>query len=219
MSKYTRLKQIEEVGIVAVVRAESSEQAERISRACITGGVNVVEVTFTVPGAQHVIQSLHQSFHEDELLIGAGTVLDKETARVAILNGAKFIVSPVFDEAVLSLCNSYQVPYLPGCMTITEIFTAMKAGADIIKLFPGSACGPDYIKAIKGPLPKAVIMPTGGVNLENVHQWIKNGSVAVGVGSQLTYPANEGNYDKITVIAKEFKRKIKQAREEMERLS
>ena len=142
-------------------------------------------------------------------MVGAGTVLDSETARVAILAGAKYIVSPAFDLETAKLCNRYQVPYMPGCMTLTEIITAMEAGADIIKVFPGSAFGPSFIKAIKGPLPQAVLMPTGGVSLDNVDQWIKNGCVAVGVGGNLT----KGTSEEMTNTAKAFVAKVKEARE------
>lgn len=212
MSKAEVLKRIEEVGVVAVVRANNSEQAEKISQACIEGGIPAIEVTFTVPGAEQVIKTLSEKFTEAELLVGAGTVLDAPTARLAILNGAKFIVSPVFDLETAKLCGAYQVPYMPGCMTITEIVTAMKSGADIIKVFPGSAFGPSFIKAVKGPLPQAVLMPTGGVSLDNVHEWIQNGCVAVGVGGELTKPANTGNYAEVTNLAKQFVEKVKEAR-------
>lgn len=210
--KIETLQRITEIGVVAVVRADNEEQAEKISRACIEGGIPAIEVTFTVPGADEVIKSLKKKFKKEELLVGAGTVLDSETARIAILAGAEYIVSPSFDLETAKLCNRYQVPYMPGCMTIKEIVTAMEAGADIIKVFPGNAFGPDYIKAIKGPLPQAVVMPTGGVSLDNVDQWIKNGCVAVGVGGDLTSSAKTGDYDTITKIAKQFVAKVKEAR-------
>ncbi len=207
MKKHDILNRIEKVGIVAVVRAENSEKAKKIALACMKGGVDSIEITFTVPGAQKVIEDLTKEFG-DSLLVGAGTVLDSETARVAILAGAKYIVSPAFDLDTAKLCNRYQVPYMPGCMTLTEMITAMEAGADIIKVFPGSAFGPDIIKAIKGPLPQAVLMPTGGVSLDNVGQWIKNGCIAVGVGGNLT----KGSSDDMTNAAKQFVQKVKEAR-------
>jgi len=144
----------------------------------------------------------------DTLLVGAGTVLDSITARIAILAGAKYIVSPAFDLETAKLCNRYQVPYMPGCMTVTEMLKAMEAGADVIKVFPGSAFGPDFIKAVKGPLPQATLMPTGGVDINNVDKWIKNGCIAVGVGGNLT----KGSSDDMTKAAKEFVDKIKEAR-------
>lgn len=210
--KIETLQRITEIGVVAVVRADNEEQAEKISRACIEGGIPAIEVTFTVPGADEVIKSLKKKFKKEELLVGAGTVLDSETARIAILAGAEYVVSPSFDLETAKLCNRYQVPYMPGCMTITEMVAAMEAGADIIKVFPGNAFGPDFIKAIKGPLPQAVLMPTGGVSLDNVDQWIKNGCVAVGVGGDLTSSAKTGDYDTITKIAKQFVAKVKEAR-------
>ena len=206
------LQKIHDTGVVAVVRAENAEDAEKISRACMDGGISAIEVTFTVPGADRVIASLKEKFTEDELVLGAGTVLDSETARIAILAGAQYIVSPCFDLETAKLCNRYQVPYMPGCMTITEVVQAMEAGADIIKVFPGNAFGPDYIKAIKGPIPQATLMPTGGVSLDNVDQWIKNGCVAVGVGGDLTAGAKTGDYALVTETAKAFVAKVKEAR-------
>jgi 2-dehydro-3-deoxyphosphogluconate aldolase/(4S)-4-hydroxy-2-oxoglutarate aldolase len=212
MKKIEVLKRIVEGGIVAVVRADSEEKAEKISSACIQGGIKAIEVTFTVDGAANVIHSLRSKFSKEELLIGAGTVLDPETARIAILNGAEFIVGPSFNPQVALLCNRYAIPYLPGCMTIKEMVTAMESGADILKVFPGSVFGPSFVKAVKGPLPYASLMPTGGVSLDNVALWIKNGAVAVGVGGELTAPAKTGDYQQITVLAKEFVSKIQEAR-------
>jgi len=210
--KIETLTRIMEAGIVAVVRADSEEQAEKISKACIEGGVPAIEVTFTVPGAQNVITSLKSKFKKEELIVGAGTVLDSETARIAILAGAEYIVSPGFNLETAKLCNRYQIPYMAGCMTLTEIIVAMEAGVDVVKVFPGNAFGPGFIKAIKGPLPQSVLMPTGGVSLDNVGEWIRNGCVAVGVGGDLTGPAKTGDYAKITEIAKQFVAKIKEAR-------
>jgi 2-dehydro-3-deoxyphosphogluconate aldolase/(4S)-4-hydroxy-2-oxoglutarate aldolase len=207
MKRHEIIKRIEDTGIVAVVRAENTEKAVNISKACMEGGIDAIEVTFTVPGAHRVIEDLVNEFG-DRLLVGAGTVLDSETARIAILAGAKYIVSPGFDLDTARLCNRYQIPYMPGCMTIKEMITAMEAGADVIKVFPGSAFGPSFIKAIKGPLPQAVLMPTGGVSLDNVDQWIKNGCVAVGAGGALT----KGSRKDITETAKKFVSKIKEAR-------
>ncbi len=207
MRKYEVLQRIEKVGVVAVVRAENSQEAKKIALACMDGGIDSIEITFTVPGAQRVIESLTEEFG-DTLLVGAGTVLDSETARIAILAGAKYIVSPAFDLETAKLCNRYQIPYMPGCMTLKEMITAMEAGADVIKVFPGSAFGPDFIKAVKGPLPQAVLMPTGGVSLDNVDKWIKNGCIAVGVGGNLT----KGSSEDMTKAAKEFVEKVKSIR-------
>jgi len=211
MKKFQILKDLTESGVVAVIRAENEEQAIEVSKACLAGGIKGIELTFTVPGAADVIKTLSEKFG-NEMLIGAGTVLDSETARIAILAGANYIISPGFDAETAKLCNRYQVPYMPGCMTITEMITAMEAGADIVKLFPGSAFGPDFVKAVKGPLPQVNIMPTGGVNLDNVGQWIKNGVIAVGAGSDLTAPAKTGDYAGVTELAKQFVAKVKEAR-------
>ena len=208
LKKSKILKKITDIGIVAVVRSETIEEGIRISKACVEGGIPAVEVTYTVPGATEVIKALKEQFTSDELVIGAGTVLDASTARIAILAGSEFIVSPAFDEETAKLCNLYQVPYMPGCMTITEITKAMQYGADIVKLFPGSAFGPSFVKAVKAPLPQANIMPTGGVSLENIDEWFKNGVVAVGAGGKLA----SGSSEDIIATAKAFVEKIKEIR-------
>lgn len=208
LKKSETLERIINTGIVAVVRAESIEEAVRISSACIEGGVPAIEVTYTVPGATEVIKALKETFPADKLIVGAGTVLDAATARMAILAGAEYIVSPGFDEETAKLCNMYQIPYMPGCMTITEMVKAMQYGADIVKLFPGSAFGPSFVKAVKAPLPQANIMPTGGVSLDNVEEWFKNGVVAVGAGGKLA----TGTSESITATAKAFVEKIREIR-------
>ena len=208
LKKSETLERIINTGIVAVVRAESIAEAVRISSACIEGGVPAIEVTYTVPGATEVIKALKETFPADKLIVGAGTVLDVATARIAILAGAEYIVSPGFDEETAKLCNLYQIPYMPGCMTITEMMKAMQYGADIVKLFPGSAFGPSFVKAVKAPLPQANIMPTGGVSLDNVEEWFKNGVVAVGAGGKLA----TGSSESITATAKAFVEKIREIR-------
>ena len=211
MDKEKVIQKLTEAGLVAVVRANNAEEAIKISDACLKGGCPSIELTFTVPGADKVIAELAERY-KGEMLLGAGTVLDPETARIAILAGANYIVSPSFNLETAKLCNRYRVPYMPGCMTITEVITAMEAGADIIKIFPADLFGPTIIKDIKGPLPQAKLMPTGGVDVSNVDQWIKAGAVAVGAGSSLTAGAKTGDYDKITETAKQFIAKIKEAR-------
>ncbi len=212
MVKEDVIKRITDVGIVAVVRAESAEKAKKITDACIAGGVPAIEMTFTVPKADKVIAELSEMYSEDEIILGAGTVMDSETARIAILAGAQYIVSPYFDLETAKLCNRYRVPYMPGCMTIKEVVAAMEAGADIIKIFPGEVAGPKLIKAINGPIPQARMMPTGGVSVDNVDEWIKAGAVAVGAGSSLTAGAKTGDYAAITETAKKFVENIKIAR-------
>jgi 2-dehydro-3-deoxyphosphogluconate aldolase/(4S)-4-hydroxy-2-oxoglutarate aldolase len=199
-------------GVVAVVRAENAEQAKKIADACIKGGIAAIEITFTVPGAAEVIKELAAIYKPAELILGAGTVLDAETARLAILAGAQYIVCPSLNVETVKLCNRYQIPCMPGAQTIREIVEAMEAGADIIKVFPGETLGPSFVKAVKGPLPQAPLMPTGGVSLDNVTEWIKAGCVAVGVGGNLTAGAKKGDYDSITEIGKQFVEKVRQAR-------
>lgn len=212
MEKEQVISKLTETGLVAVVRADNADEAIRISDACLEGGCNAIELTFTVPGAHKVIEALAAKYPNGEMLLGAGTVLDSETARIAILSGANYVVSPAFNADAAKLCNRYRVPYIPGCMTITEVLTAMEAGGDIIKIFPADLFGPKIIKDIKGPLPQAKLMPTGGVDVSNVDQWIKAGAAAVGAGSSLTAGAKTGDYKKITETAKEFIEKIKAAR-------
>ena len=213
LKKIDILSKVVDCGVVAVVRADSKEEAVNISEACVKGGIQGIEVTFTVQGADEVIKELATLYQENpDVVIGAGTVLDAATARIAILAGAQFVVSPAFDEATATLCNLYQVPYMPGCMTLTEMKRALEAGVDIVKLFPGSAFGPDFVKAVKAPLPQINIMPTGGVDLENVDKWIKNGCVAVGIGGNLVAPAKTGEYEKITEYAQQYIQKVQAAR-------
>nr|WP_255711428.1 bifunctional 2-keto-4-hydroxyglutarate aldolase/2-keto-3-deoxy-6-phosphogluconate aldolase [Pelosinus baikalensis] len=206
------LQKLMQSGVVAVVRAQNSEQAIKITEACMKGGIAAIEITFTIPEAAQVIADLRKAYSPEEMIIGAGTVLDPETARIAILAGAQYIVSPSLNLETVKLCNRYQVPVMPGAMTIAEVIAAMEAGADIVKIFPGDAFGPSFIKAIKGPIPQAPLMPTGGVNLENVGEWIKAGCVAVGVGGNLTAGAKTGDYQSIEEIAKQFIGKVRVAR-------
>ena len=210
--KLETLRRITEAGVVAVVRAESGEQARRIADAVLEGGCPAVEMTFTVPRAHRVIEELAAAYRPSELILGAGTVLDPETARIAILSGASYVVSPSLDPATLRLCNRYQVPVMPGAMTIREILEALEVGADVVKLFPGEAFGPSFIRAVRGPLPQAPLMPTGGVDLSNVAEWIRAGAVAVGTGSSLTGPAKSGDFAAVTRMAREFVEKIREAR-------
>ena len=217
ISKEKILTQIKDSGLVAVVRAETEEDAIKISNACLKGGCTSIELTFTVPGADKVIASLAKKYPNGEMMIGAGTVLDSETARIAILAGANFIVSPAFNLDTAKLCNRYRIPYIPGCATITEVITAMEAGADIVKIFPADLYGTKIIKDIKGPLPQAQMMPTGGVDADNVGEWIKAGVVCVGAGSSLTKGAKTGDYEIVTKTAEKFIENIKIARDKMKK--
>lgn len=178
------LLDIKQSGMVAVVRGETSEKAMEIVERCIEGGIKAIELTFTVPYAHRVIEDISRKYGE-EIILGAGTVLDSETARIALLSGAEFIVSPHFNPEVTKLCNRYRKASMAGILTITEAVEAMEAGVDVLKLFPGDLFGPAFIKDIRGPLPYVQIMPTGGVTAENAGEWIKAGAVAVGAGSSL----------------------------------
>ena len=186
--------------------------AEVEAEACIEGGVVAVELTFTVPFAHEIINTLAKRYQSGEVIIGAGTVLDPETARIAMLSGAQYIVSPHFNPDTMKLCNRYRVPVMPGVVTPREAIEALEAGADILKVFPGELFGPKAIKALKGPIPQGRYMPTGGVSVDNVGEWIKAGAVAVGAGSSLTAGAKTGEYEKITSTARVFLENIRAAR-------
>lgn len=205
MKKMERLTRIEHAGVVAVVREDSQKRAIEAARAVIKGGIKGIEVTFSVPQADQVIAQLKEEYQNDSsVVIGAGTVLDAVTARLAILAGAEFIVSPCFDQATAEMCNFYQVPYMPGCMTITEMQQAMKSGADIVKLFPANNFTPQMIKAAKAPLPHVNIMPTGGVDLENIAAWKQAGAIVVGVGGNLFKGVKDENYELVSQTAKQY---------------
>ncbi|MDU5334589.1 bifunctional 2-keto-4-hydroxyglutarate aldolase/2-keto-3-deoxy-6-phosphogluconate aldolase [Enterococcus sp.] len=205
MKKVEILTRIEKTGVVAVVRENSRERAYESAKAVIKGGIKGIEVTFSVPQADKVIADLKSEYQGDtSVVIGAGTVLDAVTARLAIIAGAEFIVSPCFDQTTAELCNLYQVPYMPGCMTITEMQRALKSGADVAKLFPANNFTPQMIKAAKAPLPQINIMPTGGINLENITQWKQAGAVLAGVGGNLFKGAAEDDYDLVAQTAGKY---------------
>ncbi len=207
ITKENVIGEIKSSGIVAVVRAETTDRAKQIVEDCIDGGIKVIELTFTVPFAHSVIEELAKSYGKSAL-IGAGTVLDSETARIAVLSGASFVVSPHFNPEITRLCNRYRIANMSGILTVKEAVEAMESGVDILKLFPANLVGPAFIKDINGPLPQAQIMPTGGVTVENTSEWIKAGAVAVGVGGSLT----KGN---VRQNAAAFCEQIKISRNEM----
>ena len=213
MDKIEILKRLEDCGVVAVVRAESAEQAMNIADACIDGGVKGIEITYTVPGASEIISELAKKYTPDQMIIGAGTVLDPETARSAIMAGANYVVSPCLNVETVKLCNRYQIACMAGAMTIKEAVECMEAGSDIVKIFPGDLFGPRIIKDIKGPIPQMKMMPTGGVDADNAADWIKAGAVAVGAGSSLTAGAKTGDYAAITEVGKKMVAAVKAARE------
>lgn len=211
MKRVNILSRLEKTGVVAVVRGTTKEEALKASHAIIEGGMTGIELTFTVPQAAEVIKELVEIYSDrSDIVIGAGTVLDAVTARLAIMAGAQYVVSPSFNRETAELCNLYQVPYLPGCMTITEVQEALKSGADIVKLFPGSAYGPSIISAFMAPMPQVSLMPTGGVNLDNMADWFKAGAVTVGVGGDLLAPATFGDFQKVTETARRYMAKLKE---------
>lgn len=211
MDKIEILKRLKDQKLVAVIRAESLEQGVKIIDAVIEGGIKFIEVTFTVPNADALIEHLATKYKRTDIIIGAGTCLDSETARIAILKGAQFVVSPAYDEELVRLCNRYRVPVMTGAQTISEFITASEMGVDVIKVFPGDAYQPSIIKSFLGPLPYLNFMPTGGVSLDNVSEWINNGAFAVGTGGSLTKGALTNDYDAITQEAMKFVAKVSNA--------
>ena len=206
------LSKITESGLVAIIRTDDSSQAARIVEACAVGGATAIEVTFTVPGAARIIEELAQRYPSNQIALGAGTVLDPETARIAILAGAQFVVSPSLNRETARLCNRYQIPYLPGAGTIGEIVEALECGVDIVKIFPGETLGPAFVKAARAPLPHASLMPTGGVTIDNAAEWIAAGSIALGVGGSLTAGAKTGDFRAVTDLTRRFIAVIREAR-------
>jgi len=211
MDRAVVFSKIKKVGVVAVIRAGSAAEAGKLIDAAVAGGIGAIEITMTVPGAVDIIKEMAAKYADnDDVLIGAGTVLDPETARICILAGAQFIVSPSLNVETIKLCNRYAIAVVPGVMTVTEAVTALEYGCQIIKLFPGNAYGPSIIKAFKGPLPQADFMPTGGVSIDNAGEWIKAGAVAVGSGSDLTKCG--GDYSIVTEKAARFVEAVAKAR-------
>ncbi|HBP9542196.1 TPA: bifunctional 2-keto-4-hydroxyglutarate aldolase/2-keto-3-deoxy-6-phosphogluconate aldolase, partial [Enterococcus faecium] len=205
MKKVEILSKLEAAGVIAVVRGKNKDEAIKAINAITAGGIKGIELTFTVPNAEEIIKEIAKKYADQkDVIIGAGTVLDAFTARIAIMAGAEYIVSPSFDRQTAEICNLYQIPYLPGCMTITEIKEALTAGVEIIKLFPGSAFGPSVVKTYQAPLPYVNIMPTGGVSLDNLEEWFEAGVVAVGVGGNLLAPVEKGDFEEVTRIASKY---------------
>ncbi|MEK4443484.1 MULTISPECIES: bifunctional 2-keto-4-hydroxyglutarate aldolase/2-keto-3-deoxy-6-phosphogluconate aldolase [Niallia] len=204
MDKIEVLAKMKEEKIVAVIRAQNIEQGLRVSEAIRQGGIKFLELTMTIPGALDVIKKLADKYAGEDVIVGAGTVLDPETARLAILAGAKFIVGPNLSPEVITMCHRYRVAVMPGVMSPTEALTAIELGADVIKVFPGGAFGPSIVKDFKGPLPQGNFMPSGGVTVENTAEWIKNGAYAIGTGSSLTKGAATGDYEAVSREAEKF---------------
>lgn len=205
MERVNRLLKIRNAQIVAVIRGSKKSEALDVSRKLLESGIKGIEVTLTTPNALEIITCLKQEHQNQESIIGAGTVLDKESALLSIQAGAEFIVSPVFDEEVCSLCHLYQIPYIPGCMTVNEMKNALVAGVDIIKLFPSNQFEPTIISSIHAPLPQVTIMPSGGVNSENLLDWFQAGAEVVSVGGELTDTRND-----TTLMAQRYIEKLKE---------
>ena len=214
MDKQTVLKRIRATGLVPVIRADSADDAMRAIEAIGEGGVNVFEITMTVPGAVELIQAVVTRFGRD-MIVGAGTVLDSATAERCIQSGAQFVVGPSFDAGVVEMCRRHDVPVMPGALTPTEIVNAWTAGADVVKVFPcGAVGGASYIRALKGPLPLIELMPTGGVSLDTTAAFIKAGAFAVGVGTELVnmQAIRDGDAAQLTARAREFLEALTTAR-------
>ena len=205
MSRDTTLKRILDCGIVAVVRAESSEKLVHVVRALAEGGVIAAEITFTVPNAVEVIRQERKEVG-DSIVLGAGTVLDTETARAALLAGAEYIVSPIVNVDLIKLCRRYDKAVMAGAFTPTEVVTAWENGSDIVKIFPADIGGPPYLKALRGPLPQIRMMPTGGVDLNTAETFLKAGACCLGVGSSLVEPkaVAEGDYERLSTLAAQY---------------
>ena len=215
MNKHEVLARIREVGLVPVVRAQSAEEAATAIDAIRKGGVPILEITMTVPGAVALIESLSRRFGDDAL-VGAGTVLDPETARAVILAGARFVVSPSLNVETIACCRRYGIAVMPGALTPTEVVTAWQAGADMVKVFPaGNVGGASYIKALKAPLPQVDLIPTGGVSLKTAADFIKAGASALGVGADLVdlKAVREGRAAELTERARQFVEAVRQARQ------
>ncbi len=213
-SKEEIVKTISECGLIPVVRTTDAQQALKVADSLQKGGAPIIEITMTVPGALSVLEELTRSV-SDTVILGAGTVLDGETARRAILAGAQFIVAPTLDESTIKVCNRYSRPVVPGALTPTEILRAWELGADFVKVFPADAVGgPSYIKSVKAPLPQVALVPTGGVDIYTAPEFIKAGAAAVGAGGALIKKQflEEENYDGLVLHTKDFLNAIKNAR-------
>ncbi len=213
MKKHESLQLIRDTGVVAIMRVSRPADLIAAADAIRQGGVRAIEVTMTTPGALGVIEQASAKYGDD-VLFGAGTILDPETARTAILAGARFIVAPTLNVRVIELCHRYSIPVMPGCMTPTEILTAWEAGADMIKLFPAEAGGPALLRAIRAPLPQIDLVPVGGVDLTNAAEYIRAGAAALGVGSSLINQKliDAGDMGELTRRAAAFVAEVKKGR-------
>src|SRR5438477_9819558 len=213
MTREAQLRRVLDGGIVAVVRSPDSQQLVEVCRALADGGVTTCEITMTVPDALDVVRRVRSALG-DRVLLGAGTILDSETARAALLAGAEYIVAPTLNLEVIRLCHRYDKAVMPGAFTPTEVLTAWEAGADIVKVFPADVGGPAYLKALRGPLPQVRLMPTGGVDLNTAAAFLKAGACCLGVGGQLVEPkaVAERNFDRVRDLGRQSVALVKQAR-------
>jgi 2-dehydro-3-deoxyphosphogluconate aldolase / (4S)-4-hydroxy-2-oxoglutarate aldolase len=216
MSKEQNLRRVLDCGVVAVVRSPNSGQLVEVCRALADGGVTVVEITMTVPDALDVVRAVRRALG-DRVLLGAGTILDPETARAALLAGAEYLVAPTVNLDVIQMCQRYDKLVMPGAFTPTEILAAWEAGADIVKVFPADVLGPAFFKAVRGPLPQVRLMPTGGVDLTTAADFLKAGACCLGVGSQLVEPkaVAAGNFDRIRDLARQYVQVVAKTRESL----
>jgi 2-dehydro-3-deoxyphosphogluconate aldolase / (4S)-4-hydroxy-2-oxoglutarate aldolase len=212
--KHEVLASLRSSGVVAVIRTENPEDLVSVSRALADGGVKFVEITMTVPGALEIIRDAVAQLKGSDVYIGAGTVLDAQTARAAIIAGAQFVVGPGFDAEMIRVCNTYGVVVMPGAFTPTEIIQAWRAGADVVKVFPANIGGPDYLKTIKEPLPQVELLPTKGVDFDTAGAYIRAGAIAVGAGSTFVTKAllAAKDYPRITENAKRFIQIVREAK-------
>jgi len=213
MDKRKAMQIIEESGVIAIMRAQSSDQMLQAADAIQVGGVQAIEVTMTTPGALQVIAEARKRYGA-ELLFGAGTVLDPETGRAAILAGAQFMVAPTLNLGLIELCRRYSIPVMPGAYTPTEALTAWEAGADIVKIFPAEVGGPAYLKAMRAPLPQLKLCPVGGVDLDTAAEFIKSGAACLGVGSALINQKllDSGDFAELTRRAVRFREEVDKGR-------
>jgi len=213
MDKLEMMEWIQETGVIAIMRAKSSDQLLAAADAIKAGGVQAIEVTMTTPGALDVIRQATERYGAD-VLFGVGSVLDPESARAAILAGAQFVVSPTLNLKTIELCHRYAIPVVPGAYTPTEILTAWEAGADMVKVFPASVGGPAYFKAVKAPLPQVKLVPVGGVDLDTTADFIRAGADAVGVGSALVSQKllDAGDFAALTERARRLRQEVAKGR-------
>ncbi|MBL8851967.1 MAG: bifunctional 4-hydroxy-2-oxoglutarate aldolase/2-dehydro-3-deoxy-phosphogluconate aldolase [Planctomycetaceae bacterium] len=213
MSAHADLTRVLDRGIVAILRATNGDKLVQVAEALVAGGIDVIEVTFTVPRVLDIISAVRDKLG-DRILLGAGTVLDAESARAAMLAGAEFIVTPVVSRPVIETCRRYDKLVMAGAFTPTEILTAWEAGSDIVKVFPADIGGPNYLKAVHGPLPQVRLLPTGGVNLETLESFVKAGASAVGLGTALVEKSalERGDMQRIQTLAAAYVEKMRSAR-------